>query len=51
MLDLYLIHKPRKPTDVRDKKQAPVFHCFFPTVSNTSSLYRRAACPAISDKL
>jgi hypothetical protein len=37
MLDLYRIHKPRKPTDVRDKKHAPVFHVFCPKMSNKSS--------------
>jgi hypothetical protein len=44
MLDLYRIHKPRKPTDVRDKKQAPVFHGFFPKVSNTSSFEFISIC-------
>src|SRR5262249_9225719 len=37
MLELDRIHKPRKPTDVRDKKQAPVFHGFGPHVRHTSS--------------
>src|SRR5215470_18101294 len=37
MLELDRIHKLRKPTDVRDKQQAPVFHVCCPHVRNTSS--------------
>src|SRR5262245_37976213 len=39
MLELDRIHKPRKPTDVRDKQQAPVFHGCCPHVRHTSSVY------------
>src|SRR5215510_6003516 len=39
MLELDRIHKPRKPTDVRDKKQAPVLHGCCPHVRHTSNVY------------
>src|SRR5215468_1693578 len=39
MLKLDRIHKPRKPTDVRDKKQAPVLHGCCPHVRHTSNVY------------